>query len=89
MLRRIAALLAQVKLTLQAADKGIKEAHKDRLDKRLFGTKVVIDRGQIDPGLTGNQTQRRFGKAFFRKQLLGSIQNALDGIRLRHASLPG
>ncbi|MEB3735588.1 hypothetical protein ULF88_19380 [Halopseudomonas pachastrellae] len=28
LLRRIAALLAQVELTLQTADKGIKEAHK-------------------------------------------------------------
>ncbi|MNC49398.1 hypothetical protein D3C75_985730 [compost metagenome] len=76
--------LAPLQLTFEAGAERPEETGKDRLDQRLLGAEMVIDRRQVDPGLAGNQPQRGFREPPFREQLLGSIENAFNGFRLGH-----
>ncbi|MNE95795.1 hypothetical protein D3C80_1939310 [compost metagenome] len=73
-----------LQFALEALAERAEEAGEHRLDQRLLGAEVIVHRRQVDPGLAGNQPQRRFGKALLGKQLLRSIENPLDGFRLDH-----
>ena len=69
---------------LQTAAEWIQESLKYRLNQGFLGAEMIVDGGQIDPGLAGNGTQTGFGEPLLREQDLCSIENAVNGAGMRH-----
>ncbi|MOA33604.1 hypothetical protein D3C78_1549130 [compost metagenome] len=77
--RRVRPGLAAVQFLFETGAERPEEAREDRLDQRLFRAEMVIHRGQVHPGLAGDQAQRSLREALFREQLFSGIEDAFDG----------
>ncbi|MNN04502.1 hypothetical protein D3C81_1172310 [compost metagenome] len=76
--------LAALQLALEALAERPEKTDEYRLDQRVLGAEVIIDRRQVDPRLGGDQTQRGLGEALLGKQLLRRVENPFNCCRLNH-----
>ena len=51
----------------------------DGVDEGVFGTEVVVDRGEIDAGGLGQGTERDFLETFLREEGEGGVEDAMLG----------